>query len=53
MGSEGRAIESEDDLLDWFRAGEKPLEDYRVGTEHEKIGLYEDDYRRHLEEKYL
>ncbi len=26
-------------LVDWFRAGEKPAERWRVGMEHEKIGL--------------
>jgi glutamate--cysteine ligase len=29
-------------LLDYFRTGEKPPERWRVGTEHEKIGLYAD-----------
>ncbi len=29
------------DLVGYFRDGETPLEDWRVGTEHEKIGLYE------------
>ncbi len=27
-------------LIDFFRAGEKPRERWRVGTEHEKLGLY-------------
>jgi len=30
-----------DDLVGLFRAGEKPRERWRVGTEHEKIGLHE------------
>ena len=33
-------IESVDDLVAFLRAGEKPPEDWRVGTEHEKIGLH-------------
>ncbi len=32
-----------DDLVAYFRAGEKPRDAWRVGTEHEKIGLYESD----------
>ncbi len=36
-------IESIDDLIGYFRAGEKPAERWRVGTEHEKIGVYEED----------
>jgi len=37
-----RRLEDREQLLDYFRAGEKPREQFRVGTEHEKIGLYED-----------
>jgi glutamate--cysteine ligase len=33
-------IESVDDLVAFLRAGEKPPERWRVGTEHEKIGLH-------------
>ena len=36
-----RPIESEDQLADFFRAGEKPRADFRIGTEHEKVGVYE------------
>jgi len=32
-------IESRDDLLAWFAAGEKPQERFRVGTEHEKFAF--------------
>lgn len=47
MPEDGSApIESVDDLLAWFRAGETPLEAWRVGTEHEKIGLYNDTLER-------
>ena len=30
-----------DELVDYLRGGEKPPERWRVGTEHEKIGLHE------------
>jgi len=33
-----------DALVDFLRSGEKPPEQWKVGTEHEKIGLYEDSY---------
>ncbi len=33
-------VESIDQLVDFIRSGEKPPERWRVGTEHEKIGLY-------------
>jgi len=29
------------DLVGYFRAAEKPRERWRVGTEHEKVGVYE------------
>ena len=40
----GRAkpVESVDELVAHLRGGEKPPERWRVGTEHEKIGLYAD-----------
>jgi len=38
-----RVIESIDELVDVMRAGEKPPSDWRVGTEHEKIGLHTRD----------
>jgi glutamate--cysteine ligase len=34
-----RPIESIDDLVEYFRAGEKPRERWRLGVEHEKLGL--------------
>ena len=37
-------VESIDQLVAWFREGEKPPERWRVGTEHEKIGLYSDSF---------
>ncbi len=33
-------IESRDQLVDWIEKGEKPLEAYRIGTEHEKFPFY-------------
>ena len=39
-------IESVDDLVDYFRSGEKPRSAWRIGTEHEKIGVYRDSFLR-------
>jgi glutamate--cysteine ligase len=39
-----RPIERASELVGLFEAAEKPPEDWRVGTEHEKIGLYSDGY---------
>jgi glutamate--cysteine ligase len=36
----GAPIEAVDELVDFIREGEKPASEWRVGTEHEKIGLY-------------
>ena len=36
-------VESLDQLLDFFRTAEKPTDRWRVGTEHEKLGLYADN----------
>ena len=36
-------VESVDQLVEFMRRGEKPPERWRVGTEHEKIGLYRAD----------
>lgn len=38
-------IEAVEQLVDFFREGETPREDWRVGTEHEKIGLYAQSLR--------
>ena len=35
-----------EDLLGYFRSAEKPVERWRIGTEHEKIGIYEDTLER-------
>ena len=39
-------IESTDDLVAYFGSGEKPRDRFRIGTEHEKIGVYVDDLAR-------
>ena len=36
-------VESVEQLVGYLRDGEKPPERWRIGTEHEKIGLREDD----------
>jgi glutamate--cysteine ligase len=41
----GVAVGSVEDLVAWLRAGEKPPERWRVGTEHEKIGLCAGSHR--------
>ena len=38
-------IESRDDLLSVFQGGEKPHENWRIGTEHEKFVYRLDDHR--------
>src|SRR5215213_3472595 len=40
-----RLIESRDDLLSVFSGGEKPLDNWRIGTEHEKFVYRCDDHR--------
>ena len=35
-----RPIENVEQLVEFFRDGETPRADWRVGTEHEKLGLY-------------
>ena len=40
-----RPIEDPSQLVDYFRAGEKPPEEFRVGTEHEKIALSAGDLK--------
>jgi glutamate--cysteine ligase len=37
-----RPVEGIADLIDFFRVGETPPEEWRVGTEHEKLGLRRD-----------
>jgi glutamate--cysteine ligase len=37
-------VTSAEQLVAWFAAGEKPAKDWRVGTEHEKIGLSARDH---------
>ena len=42
---ESPPIESRADLLSVFEGGEKPAEDWRIGTEHEKFVYRVDDHR--------
>ena len=37
QGAGSSTIETRDDLVRWIAAGEKPIADWRVGTEHEKF----------------
>jgi glutamate--cysteine ligase len=39
-------VEGIDDLLAYFRAAETPESDFAIGTEHEKIIVYEDGHAR-------
>ena len=39
----GPPIESKQQLVEWFEAGCKPPEDWRIGTEHEKFAFRIDD----------
>lgn len=36
-----RPVESIEQLVGFFRGGEKPASEFRVGTEHEKVSLFE------------
>jgi glutamate--cysteine ligase len=38
----GEPIRSKDELLEFFRSGEKPRSQFKVGTEHEKFGFLVD-----------
>ena len=38
-GGEGAPIESLDQLTGYFAAGSKPVDEFRIGTEHEKFGF--------------
>jgi len=42
MVSQDQPVEGLSDLCAYFKAAETPREDWRVGTEHEKIGVYAD-----------
>ncbi|MGR3541439.1 MAG: glutamate--cysteine ligase [Hasllibacter sp.] len=43
--SGGTPIESRDDLAAWMEQGCKPKADWRIGTEHEKLGYTEKGHR--------
>jgi len=39
-GPQGPTIESRNELVAYLEAGNKPMTDWRIGTEHEKFGFY-------------
>ena len=39
-------VGSVDDLVGYFHSAETPVADFRIGTEHEKIGVYRDGLER-------
>lgn len=45
FSGESNPIESPDELLETFRSSEKPREQWRIGTEHEKMGFYRGSLR--------
>jgi len=42
MISKDQPVESVSDLIEYFRDAETPRAHWRVGTEHEKVGVYAD-----------
>jgi len=40
LSESSRPVASLDALVDFFRSGETPVNDWAIGTEHEKIGVY-------------
>ena len=40
------ALQSVDDCVEYFHAGETPEKDWVIGTEHEKIAVYEETFER-------
>ena len=40
-GPQGPTIELRDELVAYLEAGSKPMADWRIGTEHEKFGFYQ------------
>ena len=44
-GAESPLARSRDDLVAWIAAGEKPKQDWRIGTEHEKFVFYTEKLR--------
>jgi glutamate--cysteine ligase len=43
-GPQGPTIESRDELVAYLEAGNKPMADWRIGTEHEKFGFYRQNH---------
>ena len=46
QAAESPPISSIDDLADYFRSGETPRADWRIGMEHEKVGVDETTFAR-------
>lgn len=44
-GAPSAPIASRDDLVEWFSIGCKPKSDWRIGTEHEKVGFRTNDLK--------
>ena len=42
-GAPSPVVRSRADLVDWIAAGCKPADQWRIGTEHEKIVFHTDD----------
>ena len=42
MNPKDQPLEDRAQLLEYFHESETPREDWRVGTEHEKVGVYAD-----------
>jgi glutamate--cysteine ligase len=42
--SDSTPITSRDELVAWIESGSKPVQDFRVGTEHEKFPFYQADH---------
>ncbi|MDG1827173.1 MAG: glutamate--cysteine ligase, partial [Henriciella sp.] len=38
-------ISGKQELIEWFEAGSKPKDQWRIGTEHEKFGFLKDGLR--------
>ena len=43
--TDNRPIETHAQLLEWLTKGNKPKDEWRIGTEHEKFGFYLDSLK--------
>jgi glutamate--cysteine ligase len=44
-GGNAPSIDNKGQMVDYLAAGSKPVQDWRIGTEHEKIGFSQSDYK--------